>query len=234
MARVSGVIVKPFHPWEDEAIRELVFVVSNRELAVFLGRGISGVGKRVHQLGLGWVSSVKRSRNRWYFGQAAHNKGVKMSAATYEKVKATFFKKGENPKNTGKNGDIAQRADKTGRIYQYIRVAPKNWQLLNRVIWEKHNGPLGKQDMVIFKDGNTMNCCIENLERITKRENALRNANHDNPSDARVASFMARTGTRRVDPELRDELMRNKPLLELKRNQIFLKRKLKKQQHAKD
>jgi hypothetical protein len=108
-------------------------------------------------------------------GHAPANKGQKMSKDVYEKVARTMFKKGSKPVNTQPIGTIHQRRDTGGKMYQYIKLADCNWQLLNRYTWEQHNGPIPKGMVVVYKDGNYLNNDINNLLMITKKENMARN-----------------------------------------------------------
>ena len=107
--------------------------------------------------------------------QIPPNKGQKMSNDVYEKVAKTMFKKGSKPMNTQPIGTIHQRRDTGGKMYQYIKLADCNWQLLNRYTWEQHNGPIPKGMVVVYKDGNYLNNDINNLLMITKKENMARN-----------------------------------------------------------
>jgi len=108
-------------------------------------------------------------------GQAPPNKGQKMSTEVYQKVARTMFKKGTVPPNTQPIGTIHQRKDTGGKMYQYIKLADSEWQLLNRYTWEQHNGPIPKGMVVVYKDGNYLNNDINNLLMITKKENMARN-----------------------------------------------------------
>jgi hypothetical protein len=108
-------------------------------------------------------------------GTAPPNKGQKMSTEVYQKVAKTMFKKGTVPPNTQPIGTIHQRRDTGGKMYQYIKLADCNWQLLNRYTWEQHNGPIPKGMVVVYKDGNYLNNDINNLLMITKKENMARN-----------------------------------------------------------
>ena len=49
---------------------------------------------------------------------------------------------------------------------------------LSRKLWEQHFGPIPKHKLVSYKDGNPLNCTIENLHLITRAENALINRNN--------------------------------------------------------
>jgi len=108
-------------------------------------------------------------------GQIPPNKGQKMSTEVYQKVAKTMFKKGSKPVNTQPIGTIHQRKDTGGKMYQYIKLADSEWQLLNRYTWEQHNGPIPKGMVVVYKDGNYLNNDINNLLMITKKENMARN-----------------------------------------------------------
>lgn len=109
-------------------------------------------------------------------GQKAHNKGKKVSAETYRKVKPTMFRKGNIPHNHREIGST--RIDTDG--YVMIKIAePNKWQLLQRYIWEKENGrKLLKNECVIFLDGNKENFEPDNLMAIKRSELARVNQNH--------------------------------------------------------
>ncbi len=122
-------------------------------------------------------------------GNIPFNKSKKqtdyMTQEAIERTKKTRFKKGNIPHNANKKGDgaITIRKDKSGRNYKYIRVALGVWELLHVHIWEKENGKIPENHIVVFKDGNTENVCIENLELISKVENMLRNSKHKFPRE---------------------------------------------------
>ena len=101
-------------------------------------------------------------------GHTPYNKGKKMPAETYEKVKKAMFKKGNKPHNTKPDGTINLRADKTGRFYQYIKIKDSHWELLQRYIWTQANGEIPKGSVVNFIDGNYMNCELSNLQLKTR------------------------------------------------------------------
>jgi hypothetical protein len=148
------------------------------------------------------------------------------------------FKKGLVPANTLHDGAITIRTDsKTKRQYKYIRIAKAKWDQLSRHTWVKHHGAIPKNKMVSFIDGDQLNCDISNLMLITKRENALRNVNREKAAlsladtwangtryenDAWIAKLMARG-----DKVLQQDLLKNKELIETKRQQLLLRRKLK-------
>ena len=113
---------------------------------------------------------------RFLKGHRAWNKGLKGITIGGEQ---TQFKPGHEPHNTKYDGAISIRKDSKQDIYyKYIRVAKGKWELLHRYIWKQHNGEIPKGMLVVFKDGNQMNCSIDNLELITRKENMQRNRNY--------------------------------------------------------
>lgn len=109
-------------------------------------------------------------------GNIPHNKGKKIDreSDTYAKMSRSFFQKGMKPTNWKPEGTISIRWDNTGRVYQYIKHEG-NFVLLHRLIWEQANGPIPKKHKVTFKDGNSMNCDLSNLEMMTFGESMKRN-----------------------------------------------------------
>lgn len=122
-------------------------------------------------------------KNRFKPGHEPFNKGQKMSSEVYEKVKATMYKPGNKPPNTREPNATSIRWDKTGRPYSYTKVKDSLWVLTHRLVWESINGPIPKDHVVRFKDGNNLNLDIENLECIPKTENAIRNSIHRFPGE---------------------------------------------------
>lgn len=109
---------------------------------------------------------------RFKKGHEPQNKGQKMSKDLYQKVKFTFFKSGHEPHNTKFDG-YERICSKDG--YVYMRVNKGKFVLKHRKVWEDVNGPIPKGHIIIFKDGNKLNCDINNLSMITMKENMERN-----------------------------------------------------------
>ena len=130
-------------------------------------------------------------------GLIPHNKGKKMSAETYRKIKGTMFKKGNIPKNHREVG--SERITVDG--YAEIKVAePNKWKLKSRVLYEQyHNVKLTKSDVIIFLDGNHLNFSIDNLVRLTRAELARYCQDHnycDNPEVNKTAVLIAKLKTK--------------------------------------
>lgn len=152
-----------------------------QDLANDLGLTYSQVANRAFSMGLKKSIEFKMSdksgrhnlieggkKFRFTKGHEPHNKGVPMRSDVYERVKPTMFKKGSKPHNTQPVGTIHFRTDKEGRTYAYIKIKDKDWRLMHRVVWEQHHGLIPPKHVVKFKDGNTMNWDISNLEMISQ------------------------------------------------------------------
>ncbi|MBS0647365.1 MAG: HNH endonuclease [Verrucomicrobia bacterium] len=121
---------------------------------------------------------------RYKKGRTPENKGEKMPDDVYEKVKHTMFKKGQLPHNSYNDWDEVLRTDKTGKQYWMIKL-PNERKLKPKHIWiwETKNGKVEKGFNVVFKDGNQLNCIIENLECISNAELMQRNTIHRFPTE---------------------------------------------------
>jgi hypothetical protein len=169
-----------------EQIIELYPNHSSKYIAELLGVTISKVYNTA------WAAKVKKSAeymltpasgriiepsipNQFKPGHTPHNKGKQMDAEIYEKVAPTMFKKGNKPHNTKAVGAINIRLDTQGRPYQYIKIKDSHWELLQRYVWTQANGEIPRGSVVIFLDGNYLNCELSNLKVITRKENMARN-----------------------------------------------------------
>ena len=131
-------------------------------------------------------------------GQVPHNKGKKVKPHVYEQMSRTFFPKGHKPFNYKPIGTISIRADKTGIAYQFIKVTEDYWQLLHRQVWMDAHGPIPKDMMVTFKDGNSMNCDLANLEMISRLDNMRRNSAVNVPEHLREVVKLKNKLTKKI------------------------------------
>lgn len=99
-------------------------------------------------------------------GDVPWNKGREMSDETKEKVKKTWFKKGQIPKNHRPVGST--RIDRDG--YKLIKIAePNKWALYHRHLYEvEHGEKLEKNEAVIFADGDKTNFDLDNLVKVSR------------------------------------------------------------------
>lgn len=227
--------IKPFTEVEDKFIEGHIHNKSIKWIAKELRRTSNYVSQRAKQLGYSEVISKKALESRIKPGTIPINKGKRqedyMSPEALLKSKASRFKKGHIPHNSyNEIGKISIRRDKVGKPYKFICISLGNWVLFHKYQWENKNGKIPKGYCLWFKDGNSLNCELSNLELITRAENMVRNS----LSDGALASRMARTrnGSRKwaVDEELKNTLITQHPeILDLKRHQLILQKELKKQ-----
>ncbi len=177
-----------FTPEEDAFIIENYLAIPVRRIAKKLGRSNYGIRYRMKHYNLvvpkelaqqRQVDSLKRT------GNTPANKGAQqadyMSAEAIERTKNTRFKKGNIPHNSVgvKNGDIRVRIHRTissVRKTKWIRVELGKWEQLHRFIWAEIYGPIPEGCLIKFKDGNPLNCSIENLELADMKTNMLSNS----------------------------------------------------------
>lgn len=191
-------------------------------------RGTRNVMQKAWKLGLKYQGA---RRGVFIKGHRTHNRGKKMSKALYKKCKPTMFKKGHLPHNAKNTSDgcIRIRTDNRGVQVKHIRIALGKWEYLSRHVWRQHNGEIPKGNIIIHKDGNSLNCDISNLQMISRAENARRNyqpdkykAWHENLTDEYVLHWQRRY---RDIGEIDLNTARANGLIDIWRAEIQLKRK---------
>lgn len=126
----------------------------------------------------GYIANHKLNTGRtgrFEKGRVPLNKGKKgICASGCEK---TWFPKGNVPQNHKPVGTESIRNNyKRGQKYVYVKVAePNRWRMKHVVVWEQHNGPVPKGKVIIFADGDTLNCGIDNLRLIDRATHVVMN-----------------------------------------------------------
>lgn len=132
----------------------------NKEIGLVLNRSADAIKNKMRSLGL------KRTEDE-----------VKQ---LLKQPNAGNFKKGHTPHNTNYNGH--ERITKDGFIM--IRLSKGTYVLKSRFIWEQHNGPLQENEIIRFKDGNKLNCNIENLYKANRTDLVLQNVNREKQAES--------------------------------------------------
>lgn len=97
-------------------------------------------------------------------GLSAWNKGMKYQPGG--RARETQFKPGHMPKQWRPVG--SERIDRDG--YTSVKTAePRTWTLKHRLIYEREHGPIGKNEIVIFLDGDRQNFDLDNLAKVSRR-----------------------------------------------------------------
>lgn len=113
---------------------------------------------------------------RFKIGQVSHNKGKKVDPETYERMKHSFFKKGDAPPNYLSVGSVVINTDGYLMIkIQDYGTTRERWKYVQRAIYEKYIGEIPEGYLVSFKDGNKLNFSLDNLICINQKENAALN-----------------------------------------------------------
>ena len=187
--------------------------MSRRELASALGRSYGSVKTKIDkELKLRKSKEAIRAMNR--------------------RPNAGQFNKGEC-RNRLPIGSITERLDSNGNTYRWIKIkddrnvhAIENWRHLHVHLWIEHHGEVPEDKIVVFKDGDQNHCVIENLELITRAEAVKRTRT----SDGFVVKCLTALpgGCGKYDRGLAEVIKEDHPeLIELKRHQLTLNRKIK-------
>lgn len=174
----------PFSDKQNQFIIDNIKNLSMREIGKHLKRSKINIQKQAHLLGLTAIIEEKKQATRFYKGHVSFNKGKKqsdfMKPEAIERTKKTRFQKGSTPPNTLPVGaEVLRKISER----EYLLIKTKNSKNLifkHIYLWEIANGKLPKGYNVVFKDGNTLNCVIENLECISDAELMERNSYRNN------------------------------------------------------
>lgn len=184
-------------------------------------------------------TTFKKGSTSWNTGlkgQIAWNKGL--TGCKYPGMEKSWFKVGHEPHTTKYDGAISLRKEHdTGLSYFHIRIEKAKWIHLHRKIWEDAKGKIPAKMLVYFKDGNQLNCVLENLGLMTRKENIQRVAhlahekNHqrsENLSDDFVYQSFKRTHFFKENKELLTlEYCLKEGIIEEQRQILLLNRSLK-------
>jgi hypothetical protein len=186
--------------WTSGELKRLAKLYPERptaEVAEALRRGIAATYNMAKGLGLQKSHKFQNSalsgrihkghtergeRTRFVKGQAPANKGLRRPGYSVDRgrMQETTFKKGQKPRNWQPVGSI--RTSSEGYLEIKVREGLWNareggaWQMLNRETWKRERGPIPPGHTVVFKDGDRLNCAIENLELISRADLARRNS----------------------------------------------------------
>lgn len=108
-----------------------------------------------------------------------------MDPEALERAKLGWFKPGQKVHNEGEDGEIRVRKDRNGKSYKFIRISKGKWIHLHVHLWETYHNQSARGKVLHFKDGNTMNCVIENIEAISREHLMLKNTIHNYPIEVK-------------------------------------------------
>lgn len=233
---------------DDRFMRKNYLRLACNAVAKKLGHSETLIKGRYKYLGLVVPEDIRKkfaAMSRFKKGMTPVNKGKKisefMSKGGIARSAKTRFKTGQESKRwVGfKDGDISFREDhrkRNGKVYVYIRLSTGKWYPFHQYIWEYKNGRLPAGKCLWFRDGETMNCTLKNLELITRAEGMTRNSCSVRLTDNYVAMTLARQkgGIGLMDKELAKEYLQDKELIDTARQNYLLKRTIKGKLNAKN
>jgi len=158
-----------------------------------------------YRQGMAAKKNFKIAGKKYVFakGHTPINKGKKMEeyvpAESLARIQSSQFKKGMKGHNELHDGAITIRIDNRNRPYKFIRKAKAKWEALHVHLWEKEYGSIPPGHVIIFKNFDTLNCELSNLEMITKSENMLRNSIHNYPEDIKEAIYTLRKLKKKIN-----------------------------------
>jgi hypothetical protein len=167
-------IPKKWTEEEEKFLKENIEHKTNAQLAEALGRTPGSVMGRLFKLGYRRTKEARYRNNptSWRKGNDPWNKNLKGIHLSPK----SEFKKGNIPASTKYDGCITVRYDHHNHPYKYIRLGNNHWQEMHRYIWETYHGKkIPPKHVVRFKDGDTLNCHISNLELISRSAHLRRN-----------------------------------------------------------
>lgn len=179
----------PFTEAQETQIKEEYLTKALNQLSREVNATSSRIKRFLKRNGLKIPEEILKKRIQDSYkkpGHTPYNTGLKqkdyMSAEAIKRSAQSRFKKGGIPPNTLKLNTIVQRKDSNGKLYAYIKTA-KGFESYQRYLWEKNFGKVKENHIISFKDNDTNNFDLQNLEMISKEENMLRNSKSDFPKE---------------------------------------------------
>lgn len=157
-------------------LRKLYPEFSNKELSEMLGRSVSTIQGWACKLGLkkSDIFYASKFSSRFKEGHVPVNKDIKGTHFS----PATEFKPGHVSANTKLAGSITVRNNyRRGTRYCYIKLPEDEWAMYHVHLWTQANGSVPAGHILVFKDKDSLNVVLKNIELITRKENARRNRN---------------------------------------------------------
>lgn len=195
----------PARKWTDQEIALLTKKYSDTEthlIAEELDRTVCSVFNQVNKLGLKKSNAYfQRTRSktlieagkksRFKKGNVPFNKGVPFNPGG--RSAETRFKKGQKPhtwyplgtERMNKDGNIERKVADTG-------VRNVDWKTLAVIEWEKLNGPVPDDMIIVHANHDRADFSAENLIAVTRSQNMRRNSLHNYPKD--IARLMQLRG----------------------------------------
>jgi predicted transcriptional regulator len=178
---------KPLTAEEIEYVKKNIINNIIKQIADDLGRSSTTIGHEVKKPEYREIIVKKKQDSYYKKGNISYNKGKKqseyMSAEAIERCKKGQYKKGNQPHNTLPDYKEVIRKDKSGKEYVMIKLPGQKLQLKQRYIYQTHIGIIPENHKVCFRDRNTQNFDLSNLELISNNDLMRKNSLHNYPKE---------------------------------------------------
>lgn len=181
---------------EVEQLTELYADTPMPELVRLFGRARCAIYGKASMLGLARSEEFMASEHacrlraednpgiehRFKAGQTPWNKGLSFDCGG--RSVETRFAPGSMPHNNVPVG--TERVTDDGIRQRKVRddgPAHRRWKSVHSLIWEEAHGEIPPGHLVVFRDRNTKNIQLDNLELVSRAENMRRNTIHRYPPE---------------------------------------------------
>jgi hypothetical protein len=176
--------------YPDTPMPQLVEVFKRPEYSIYNKAHALGLKRSAAYLASEHACRLRREGNpgigsRFQKGQTSWNKGVSYTAGG--RSPETRFAPGTMPHNHVPVGTERITCDGIRQRKTHDDgPAHRRWKSVHMIMWEEAHGELPPGHIVVFRDRNTTNIQIENLELITRAENMRRNTIHRYPPELKL------------------------------------------------
>jgi len=185
---------------DDNIIRDNIATLSNDEIGEILHRTGDSIHARMQKINLRRTPEQK--------AQIQTRLG-----------NPSYFPKGHIPYNTKSDGEISIRIYDDAKSQKFIRISLAKWMPLQIFNWIQVNGPIPDGLFLRCISGDTMDCKPNNWELATRIEHLDKNLGRATLEDKYITTILSLKNR-----ELRPVIASMPALIELKRNQIKIRR----------
>jgi hypothetical protein len=178
----------PYRRWTKAEVRTLCTRYPDEraaDVAAALGRPVLMIYRKAAALGLkksaaffadeasGRLRGQRGASTRFVKGHAPANKGLRRPGWGPGRMKQTQFKPGNNPHTWVPVGTERIRDGyRWVKVRDDLRPGRLNWMSKHQQVWEATHGPIPKDHIVRFRDGNRANFALGNLECVSRADHA--------------------------------------------------------------
>jgi hypothetical protein len=157
-------------------IRNRAHILGIRRSPEWLASPLSGRMRPGAELGEG---------HRYKKGNVPANKGMKRPGWAPGRMADTQFQRGHRPQTWERVGTEVVTYDGYRRlkVRDDLRPARRNWEYVHVRTWVAAHGPVPPHHAIVFRDGDRMNCTLQNLELVSRVELMRHNSIHRLPPE---------------------------------------------------